>query len=96
MIWADGHYTAEDWTKHLISRVLDMTHGQWLYRNLVVHKRMKDGLTRIEQEELLKKWRTNTNNGKKDSVMKMHIFLSLNLKACGLKLAHKNILVTSN
>ena len=49
MIWEDGHYTAEDWTKHMISRVLDMTHGQWLYRNKVVHERMKDGITRIEQ-----------------------------------------------
>ena len=56
MIWADSYYIAEDWVKHLIGRVLEMTHGQWLYQHAIVHKIMKDRLTRIEQEELLKRY----------------------------------------
>ena len=63
MIWADGHYTVGDWTRHLISRVLDMTHGQWLYRNAVIHERMEDGLTRNEQEALLLKMENQFEQG---------------------------------
>ena len=55
MIWADGHYTSEYWTRHVIGRVLDMTHGQWLYRNTVIHERMEEGLTQTEQEAILLK-----------------------------------------
>ena len=63
MIWADGHYTAEDWTRHVIGRVLDMTHVQWLYRNAVIHERMEDGLTRTEQEALLLKMENQFDQG---------------------------------
>ena len=27
----------ENWTKGLVAKLLEITHGQWLYRNVVVH-----------------------------------------------------------
>ena len=53
LIWARGIFSAEDWSKQLVDRIIKMTHGQWLYRNAVVHEQMSDGLTRIEQEDIL-------------------------------------------
>ena len=40
-----------------------MTHGQWLYRNAVIHERMEDGLTRTEQEALLLKMESQFDQG---------------------------------
>ena len=45
MLTRESYLTAEDWTKKFISRLLQISHGQWLYRNAVVHERMGDGLT---------------------------------------------------
>ena len=53
MLTRESYLTAEDWTKKFISCLLQITHGQWLYRNSVVHERMSGGLTRIEQEDIL-------------------------------------------
>ena len=40
-----------------------MTHGQWLYRNAVIHERMEDGLTQTEQETLLLKMENQFEQG---------------------------------
>ena len=53
MLTMERYMTASDWVKKLISRLLQITHGQWLYRNAVVHERMSDGLTRVEQDDIL-------------------------------------------
>ncbi len=31
--------TVEKWSKELVIRLLEITHGQWLYRNVMVHDR---------------------------------------------------------
>ena len=96
MIWADGHYTAEYWTRHVISRVLDMTNGQWLYRNVVIHERMEDGLTRTEQEALLLTMEASSTRARTASVKKTHIYLSSTLKVCGQKREDKKLLAASD
>ena len=38
--WADiggSSLTTDDWTKGLTVKRLEVTHGQWLYRNMQVH-----------------------------------------------------------
>ena len=57
-----GTYDALGWTEQLVIRLLEVTHGQWLYRNVLVHDQVSGVLatqrkerlqTEIEQELLL-------------------------------------------
>ena len=47
--------TAKRWAKGLITRLLQMTHKQWLLRNAKVHIKRKGDLTAKEHDELLSK-----------------------------------------
>ena len=40
------------WAAGLVTKLLEVTHGQWLYRNLVIHE-AKTGLLRTEQKEMI-------------------------------------------
>ena len=33
----DCNLSMENWAKGLVAKLLEVTHGQWLYRNVVVH-----------------------------------------------------------
>jgi hypothetical protein len=41
------------WCSGLITRLLEITHGQWLYRNYVVHDLMSGTIATAKKEELL-------------------------------------------
>ena len=43
----------ENWAKGLVIKLLEVTHGQWLYRNVVVHD-IVDGLKAVKQKQELK------------------------------------------
>jgi hypothetical protein len=42
----------EKWGKGLVTRLLEVTHGQWLYRNVQVHDRISGTLATQRKEEL--------------------------------------------
>ena len=42
----------ERWGVELVTRLLEVTHGQWLYRNVQVHDRMTGTLATQRKEEL--------------------------------------------
>ena len=42
----------ECWGRELVTRLLEVTHGQWLYRNVQVHDRIMGTLTTQQKEEL--------------------------------------------
>jgi len=41
-----------DWTKQLISRILQITHSQWIYRNISLHDKSNGYLRNKNAEEL--------------------------------------------
>ena len=43
--------TADSWAKQLITRLLQITHGPWIYRNVMVHGKKEDVLSTKEREE---------------------------------------------
>jgi hypothetical protein len=45
--------TATDWTKQLISKLLHLTHGQWIYRNISRHHTKLGLLKDMERRQLL-------------------------------------------
>ena len=47
-----GKYDALGWTQQLVIRLLEVTHGQWLYRNVLVHDHVSGVLTTQRKEHL--------------------------------------------
>ena len=48
-----SHMSLEKWCSGLITRLLKITHGQWLYRNYVVHDPVSGTIATAKKEELL-------------------------------------------
>ena len=48
----------ESWAKQFLTRVLNITHRQWLYRNSRIHIRQVEGLSLADHESILQKVRT--------------------------------------
>ena len=44
--------SVETWAKDLVTKLLEVTHGQWLYRNVVVHDRTAGDLVTRRKEEI--------------------------------------------
>ena len=49
---AGGHLNGRDWIKGMITRVLQITHSQWLYRNITFHDKQGGTLRRQEMEAM--------------------------------------------
>jgi len=48
-----GHRTSvKQWATDLITKLLEVTHGQWLYRNIQVHDKVSGILATIEKEKI--------------------------------------------
>ena len=43
----------EKWCSGLITQLLEITHGQWLYQNYVVHDPVSGTIAMVKKEELL-------------------------------------------
>ncbi len=46
------HITPERWTKGLILKLLEATHGQWLYRNTQIHDSVAGTQATLQKEEI--------------------------------------------
>ncbi len=47
--------TGRDWFKRLISKLLNISHAQWAYRNFSLHNKLNGHLQLCKQEEVLTK-----------------------------------------
>ena len=45
-------FSAEEWGVGLVTKLLEVTHGQWLYRNIQVHDKISGTLVTLRKEEL--------------------------------------------
>jgi hypothetical protein len=52
LVEATSRLTIDKWAKELVIRLLEITHGQWLYRNVMVHDRTAGELASKRKEEL--------------------------------------------
>ena len=49
---ASGHMNGRDWMKTFIGKVLQMTHSQWIYRNVTLHDKVEGSLRRQKMEAM--------------------------------------------
>ena len=50
--WRQTQLTVDNWVKDLVIRLLEITHGQGLYRNVVVHDRTAGDLVTRRKTEI--------------------------------------------
>ena len=53
LVTSSSQLNAGDWMKHFISRVIQLTHSQWIYCNFVLHDRKRGYLRLKERDQLL-------------------------------------------
>ena len=51
---SDCRMTGEDWMKHFIGKLLQISHSQWLYRNFTLHDKTRGYLRLQRRKEILK------------------------------------------
>ncbi len=54
LVEAESRLTVDKWAKELVIRLLEITHGQWIYRNVMVHDRTAGELVSQRKEEIRK------------------------------------------
>jgi hypothetical protein len=54
LLGSDSLVISQDWTREFISRLLHLTHGQWLYRNISRHHAVRGLLQDTERQALLR------------------------------------------
>ena len=52
LIESESRMSVETWAKGLVIKLLEITHGQWLYRNVVVHDKTTGDLASRRKEEI--------------------------------------------
>ena len=52
LVESTSRLTIDKWAKELVIRLLEITHGQWLYRNVMVHDRTAGELASTRKEEI--------------------------------------------
>jgi hypothetical protein len=52
LVEAKSRLTVDNWAKELVIRLLEVTHGQWLYQNVMVHDRTTGDLATKRKEEI--------------------------------------------
>lgn len=52
LIHANSRISAESWTKTFISKILHITHSQWIFRNFMLHGKT-NGLLRLQEQEAI-------------------------------------------
>jgi hypothetical protein len=52
IIESESRMSVDTWAKGLVIKLLEITHGQWLYRNVVVHDKTTGDLVSRRKEEI--------------------------------------------
>jgi hypothetical protein len=53
LLMSGGYLNGSDWTKQFISKNLQITHSQWIYRNISLHDKQQGYLPHKRLEDLL-------------------------------------------
>ena len=80
--WAEAgiRASADKWASGLVTRLLEITHGQWIYRNFVVHDRVSGTLATAKKEELQREIERQQDLGATELLEEDKYLLEVNLE----------------
>ncbi len=67
----------EEWTKQFISKLLEITHSQWIYRNVSLHDRCQGYLHTKNAEEIMREIESLSSLAPKDVPKVSHFLLEI-------------------
>ena len=70
----------EKWATGLVIKLLEITHGQWLYRNVVVHDAKAGRLATIRKEQILSQIEEQQALGGEDLLEEDQYLMEVNLE----------------
>jgi hypothetical protein len=70
----------EKWSSGLITRLLEITHGQWVYRNFIVHDPVLGTIATARKEELIREIKQQQELGDKDLLEEDKYLAEVNLE----------------
>ena len=73
----------ESWAKQFLTRVLNITHRQWLYRNSRIHIRQVEGLSLTDHESILQKVSSLIRTDPTDLLSQHRSLLHMDFEALG-------------
>ena len=71
----------EDWTKQFISKLLQITHSQWIYHNVSLHDRCQGYLHTKSAEEIMREIESLSSLAPEDVPEVSHFLLKINFTA---------------
>ena len=81
LVEAESRLTVDNWAKELVIRLLEVTHGQWLYRNVMVHDRTAGDLATKRKEEIRRALEDHLELGEEGLEEDDRFLLEINLDA---------------
>ena len=79
LIESESRMSVETWAKTLVIKLLEITHGQWLYRNVVVHDKTTGDLASRRKEELRGALEEHLVLGEEELAEEVRFLLEINL-----------------
>jgi hypothetical protein len=83
LVEAESRLTIDKWAKELVIRLLEITHGQWIYRNVMVHDRTAGELVSKRKEEIRKALEEQLEIGEEGLEEEDKFLLEINLDDLG-------------
>ena len=79
LIESESRMSVETWAKGLVIKLLEITHGQWLYRNVVVHDKTTGDLASRRKEEIRDALEEQLVRGEEELAEEDRFLLEINL-----------------
>jgi hypothetical protein len=79
LIESESRMSVETWAKELVIKLLEITHGQWLYRNMVVHDRTAGEIVSRRKEEIREALEEQLEFGEEGLAEEDRFLLEINL-----------------
>ncbi len=83
LVEAESRLTIDKWAQELVIRLLKITHGQWIYRNVMVHDRTAGELVSKRKEEIRKALEDQLEIGEEWLEEEDQFLLEINLEDLG-------------
>ena len=83
LVEAESRLTIDKWAQELVIRLLEITHGQWIYRNVMVHDRTAGEIVSKRKEAIRKALEDQLEIGEEGLEKEDKFLLEINLGDLG-------------
>ena len=79
LVEEESRLTVDNWAKELVIKLLEITHGQWLYHNVLVHDRTAGKLATQRKEDIRRALEDQMDLGEEGFAEEDQYLLEINL-----------------